>query len=162
MSGPAIADAQCAAPRERLRSDCWRMRTVAVPFDAAGDVAAWLRGQPQLTVGVALTDPRPRRGELLGIAAVDAAGRVVTAGAEDAPRFADLILSAGRPLVGHEVKQLLVWELARRDPRRTATSLANRATCPRSRMDTQIAAYVLNAALRSQRLVRHLLRAARA
>ena len=36
--------------------------SLAEPFESAGDVAGWLAGQPELTVGVALTDHRPRRG----------------------------------------------------------------------------------------------------
>ncbi len=124
----------------------------ATRFADATDVQGWLGQQHDLTVGVALTDHRPRRGELLGIAVADAAGRVVTAGAEDASRFAELILSAGRPLVGHEVKQLLVWQLCRLDPTATGNVFADARGLPSVALDTQIAAYVLNAALRSQTL----------
>ena len=124
----------------------------AARFGDATDVAGWLGQESDLTVGVALTDHRPRRGELLGIAVVDAAGRTVTAGPEDAPRFADLILSSGRPLVGHEVKQLLVWQLCRLDPTATGNVFADARGLPSVALDTQIAAYVLNAALRSQTL----------
>ena len=124
----------------------------ATRFADAADVQGWLGHQHDLTVGVALTDHRPRRGELLGIAVADAAGRVVTAGAEDASRFAELILSAGRPLVGHEVKQLLVWQLCRLDPTATGNVFADARGLPSVALDTQIAAYVLNAALRSQTL----------
>src|SRR4051812_2680009 len=97
----------------------------AVRFGDAGDVAAWLAQQQELTVGFALTDTRPRRGDLLGIAVTDAAGRTVTAGPQEAVAFADLILSSGRPLVGHETKQLLGWQLARRDPSATGDAFAN-------------------------------------
>ena len=123
-------------------------------FGDAGDVSAWLGQQPDLTVGFALTDHRPRRGEMLGIAVVDAAGRIVTAGADGgaAPRYADLILKSGRPLVGHEVEQLLVLELARRDPDATHNVFADARDLPPVALDTQIAAYILNAALRSQTL----------
>jgi len=124
----------------------------ATRFADATDVAVWLKQQEDLTVGVALTDHRPRRGELLGIAVVDAAGRTVTAGPEDASRFADLILSSGRPLVGHEVKQLLVWQLCRLDPTATGNVFVDARSLPSVALDTQIAAYVLNAALRSQTL----------
>ena len=124
----------------------------ATRFADAADVQGWLGQQHDLTVGVALTDHRPRRGELLGIAVADAAGRVVTAGAEDASRFAELILAAGRPLVGHEVKQLLVWQLCRLDPTATGNVFADARGLPSVALDTQIAAYVLNAALRSQTL----------
>ena len=121
-------------------------------FDTVADVASWLRAQPELTVGVALTDQRPRRGDLLGLAVVDSHGRVVSAGAEQAAEFASLLLSAGKPLVGHEVKRLLVWELARRDPRAASNVLSEARDLPSVAFDTQIAAYILNAALRSQTL----------
>ncbi|HUG47872.1 MAG TPA: DNA polymerase I [Candidatus Limnocylindria bacterium] len=124
-------------------------------FDETTDeeLVRWLAAQPELTVGLALDDPRPRRGTLLGLAVTAPDGRVVTAEGEAAPRLADAILGAGRQLVGHEVKQLLVWELARRDPRaeHSATE-ATAAELPRATFDTQIAAYILNAALRSQSL----------
>ncbi len=121
-------------------------------FDQATEIAAWLAAQPELTVGWALTDVRPRRGELLGIAVADAAGRIVTADATRAPELADLVLASGKPLVGHELKQLLVWQLARRDPGATANILHAARDLPAAALDTQIAAYVLNAALRSQTL----------
>jgi DNA polymerase-1 len=124
----------------------------ATDFATAGDVAAWLRDQPDLMVGVAMTDTRPRRGELLGLAVGDETGRVVTAGQDAAAELARLVVESGRPLVGHEVKQLLVWELARRDPRATGDVLGAARGLPSVAMDTQIAAYILNAALRSQSL----------
>ncbi len=77
----AVADA-----RGRLAA-LLRDPSLAVRFEDAGDVGAWLGQQADLTVGVALTDHRPRRGDMLGIAAVDAAGRIVTAGAENAQRL---------------------------------------------------------------------------
>ncbi len=117
------------------------------------ELTGWLAAQPELTIGLALDDPRPRRGTLLGLAVSGADGRLVTADAEDAATLASAVLSAARPLVGHEVKHLLVWELARRDPQalHSATE-ATAAELPRAAFDTQIAAYILNAALRSQSL----------
>jgi DNA polymerase I len=121
-------------------------------FESATDVRGWLAAQPELTVGVALTDQRPRRGDLLGLAVVDADGRVVAAGGDNAAEFASMVLSAGKSLVGHEVKQLLVWALAQRDPHATGNVLAVASDLPNVALDTQIAAYILNAALRSQTL----------
>ncbi len=122
-------------------------------YGVTADVAAWLRAQPELTVGLALDDPRPRRGSLLGLAVAGRDGRVVTADGAEAMSFAAAIMDAGRPLVGHEVKQLLVWELCRRDPHaRASATTASAAVLPRATFDTQIAAYILNAALRSQSL----------
>jgi DNA polymerase-1 len=137
--------------RERLTS-LLGGASLAVQFAEAGDISSWLAAQPKLTVGFALTDQRPRRGELLGIAVVDTVGRLVTAGANDATNFARMIVQSGRPLVGHELKQLLVWELARRDPTATGNVLHEARDLPAVALDTQIAAYVLNAALRSQTL----------
>jgi len=61
-------------------------------------------------------------------------------------------MASGRPLVGHETKQLLVWDLARRDRDATGNVFALAANLPKVSLDTQIAAYILNAALRSQTL----------
>jgi len=117
------------------------------------EVGTWLRAQPELTVGLALDDPRPRRGSLLGFAVTGPDGRLVATDDEGAAALADAVLAAGRPLVGHEVKQLLVWELARRDPKaeHSATD-TSAAALPRAAFDSQISAYILNAALRSQSL----------
>ncbi len=113
----------------------------------------WLADQASIVLGLALDDPRPRRGSLLGLAVAGADGRVLTADADAAPGLAGQVFGADRPLAGHEVKQLLVWELSRRDP--TAEHSATEATAaalPPTAFDTQIAAYILNAALRSQSL----------
>ncbi len=122
------------------------------PFEAAPDVAPWLAAQAELTVGVALDDPHPRRGALLGLAVAGTDGRVVAADAGAAPAFAEAVLAAGPPLVGHDVKQLLVWDLCRRDPRAERSASAAGIELPGVTFDTQIAAYILNAALRSQSL----------
>jgi len=122
-------------------------------FSPGHDHSGWLAVQESLVVGLALDDPRPRRGALLGLAVAGRDGRVLTSDAADAAALAAQVMAAGRPLAGHEVKQLLVWELARRDP--TAEHSATEATAaelPPTAFDTQIAAYILNAALRSQGL----------
>jgi DNA polymerase-1 len=124
----------------------------AEQFEDAGDLPEWMAAQPELTVGWALTDVRPRRGELLGLAVADRNGRIVTADAARASDFADMILASGKPLVGHELKQLYVWHLARLDPDATGNALLEARDLPAAALDTQIAAYVLNAALRSQTL----------
>jgi DNA polymerase-1 len=151
----AVADAPPlagdAGPRDRLVALLGNPG-LAESFDEASDVEAWLAAQPDLTIGVALTDHRPRRGDLLGLAVADSHGRIVSAGIEHARDLAALVLRSGRPLVGHEIKQLLVWELARRDPAGTGDVLGAARDLPTVAMDTQIAAYILNAALRSQTL----------
>jgi DNA polymerase-1 len=120
-------------------------------LDAVGDLEGWLAAQSELAVGVALDDPRPRRGVLLGLAASGPDGRTIAADASAAPRLMDALTAAGRPLVGHDAKQLLVAEVDRRDPSGSDRAAATR-TLPQVGFDTQIAAYVLNAALRSQSL----------
>ncbi|MBA2380646.1 MAG: DNA polymerase I, partial [Chloroflexi bacterium] len=86
-------------------------------------------------------DPRPRRGTPLALAIAGTDGRVVAAeGAEASDALRHLVEAAGVPLVGHEIKPLLVARIAE-DQAAPATAVA---------FDTQIAAYVLNAALRSQ------------
>jgi DNA polymerase-1 len=116
------------------------------------DLPGWLAAQPELAVGVALDDPRPRRGSLLGFAVAGPDGKVVAADAAGGPALVEAVIGSGRPLVGHEVKSMLVWELCRRDPD-AGTSLSREGgSLPRVAFDTQIAAYILNAALRSQSL----------
>ncbi len=115
--------------------------TLAEAFDPATDYSGWLLEQPDLTVGFALSDVRPRRGDLLGLA-VGSKGRIVAADAANAARLVEQLTAAGKPVAGHEVKQLLGWQLAKG----AAQAL------PKVAFDTQIAAYVLNAALRSQTL----------
>ena len=88
-----------------------------------------------------LDDPRPRRGTPLALAVAGTDGRVVAAeGEEAADALRRLLERLGTPLVGHEVKPLLVAHFAE-DPGADPTPIA---------FDTQIAAYILNAALRSQ------------
>jgi DNA polymerase-1 len=66
--------------------------------------------------------------------------------------LADAILGSGPPLVGHDVKPLLAWALATRDPSATTSLSAGGGRLPAVAFDTQVAAYILNAALRSQSL----------
>src|SRR4051794_2297232 len=54
-----------AEPRERLAA-ALRDPTLWQPFETAEDVDGWLHGQDELVIGVALDDPHPRRGTLLG------------------------------------------------------------------------------------------------
>jgi DNA polymerase-1 len=111
--------------------------------DEAGvdDLADWLGAQPAAGVALLLDDPRPRRGSPLALAVAGTDGRVVAVeGAAAAERLRALVERIGVPLVGHEVKPLLVARFAA-EPKAPATAVA---------FDTQIAAYILNAALRSQ------------
>ncbi len=109
--------------------------------DRITDLEPWLVAQPAVGVALLLDDPRPRRGTPLALAVAGTDGRVVAAeGAEAADALRRLLERVGTPLVGHEVKPLIVARFAD-DPASAAPQIA---------FDTQIAAYVLNAALRSQ------------
>ena len=104
-------------------------------------LAAWLADRSAVGVAVILDDPRPRQGHALALAVAGEDGRLVVA---DGPAASDALRraleTAGVPLVAHEVKPLLVARLAA-DPAAVPTPVA---------FDTQIAAYLLNASLRSQ------------
>src|SRR5947207_9854036 len=101
----------------------------------------WVAAQPAVGVSLLLDDPRPRKGTPLGMAVAGTDGRVVAvAGEDDVRRLRALLADTQTPLVGHEVKPLLVAGFAD-DPAAEPLPVA---------FDTQIAAYILNAALRSQ------------
>ncbi len=109
--------------------------------DRIAELEGWIVAQPVVGASLVADDPRPRRGTPLALAIAGADGRVVAAeGAEASDALRHLVEAAGIPLVGHEIKPLLVARIAE-DPEAPATAVA---------FDTQIAAYVLNAALRSQ------------
>ena len=104
-------------------------------------LAGWLANRSAVGVAVILDDPRPRQGNALALAVAGEDGRLIVAdgtAASDALRRA--LETAGVPLVAHEVKPLLVARLAEA-PDAVPTPVA---------FDTQIAAYLLNASLRSQ------------
>ncbi len=109
--------------------------------DRIDDLRAWLEAQPAIGVSLMADDPRPRRGTPQALAIAGADGRVVAAdGAEAADALRHLLQRTRTPLVGHEVKPVLVASFAE-DPKSAPLPIA---------FDTQIAAYILNAALRSQ------------
>jgi DNA polymerase-1 len=109
--------------------------------DRIDDLATWIAAQPAIGVSLVADDPRPRRGTPLALAVAGPDGRVVAAdGAEAADALRRLLQRLGTALVGHEVKPVLVAAFAE-DPASSPLAIA---------FDTQIAAYILNAALRSQ------------
>jgi len=150
-SAPGAPGMAGMGPVARLRALLADSSLVEV-YTTADAVAAWLAAQPELVVGAVFDDPRPRRGTLMGFAVAGADGRVVAATGEAATTFGAAVLACGRPLVGHELKPLLVWELARRDPTASGSLSASTGSLPPVGFDTQVAAYILNAALRSQSL----------
>jgi len=106
-----------------------------------GALAPWISAQPAIGVGYLLDDPRPRMGMPLALALVGTDGRAVAVeGADAVGALRRLLERIGAPVVGHEVKPLLVARIAE-DESAPPTPVA---------LDTQIAAYVLNASLRSQ------------
>jgi DNA polymerase-1 len=109
----------------------------------AAEIGAWLAALPAVGVAFLLDDPRPRAGRPLALALAGEDGRVVAfEGSEAATAARHALEAAGTPLVGHEVKPLL------------GARFADDLEAPASRVafDTQIAAYLLNASLRSQGL----------
>ena len=111
----------------------------ATPEDAA-DASRWLADRGEAGVALLMDDPRPMRGMPQALAVAGADGRVLVAeGHEAVGILGGLLLAAGRQVVGHETKPLVV------------ANIAGGATQPLSvAFDTQIAAYLLNASLRSQ------------
>src|SRR4051812_14450523 len=109
--------------------------------DRIADLDGWLSAQTAVGVRLLLDDPRPRRGNPVALAVAGTDGRVVAAdGPEASDDLRHRLERLGTPLVGHEVKPLLVAAFAE-DESATPTPIA---------FDTQIAAYILNASLRSQ------------
>jgi DNA polymerase I len=116
-------------------------RVQAVTVDEIPALAGWLADRSAVGVAVILDDPRPRQGQALALAVAGEDGRVVvTDGPEASDALRHALEAAGVPLVAHESKPLLVARLAE-DPAAVPTPVA---------FDTQIAAYLLNASLRSQ------------
>lgn len=109
--------------------------------DRIDDLGPWLSAQPAVGVALIADDPRPRRGTPLAMAVAGTDGRTIAADGPEAVAALRRLLDTGRtPLVGHEVKPVLVAAFAERE---------GSAPLPVA-FDTQVAAYVLNAALRSQ------------
>ncbi len=109
--------------------------------DAIEGTRGWLAAQPSVGVSLLLDDPRPRRGTPLGMALAGSDGRVVAVeGADDVGRLRALVEDVGTAVVGHEVKPLLVAGIVDHPAGRPLPVA----------FDTQVAAYILNAALRSQ------------
>jgi DNA polymerase-1 len=109
--------------------------------DGVPELEPWIAAQPAIGIALLLDDPRPRHGTPLAMAVAGPDGRVVAVeGAEAARDLRHLLERLRVPIVGHEVKPLLVAGFAD-DPGLDPLPIA---------FDTQIAAYILNAALRSQ------------
>ncbi len=132
-----------ADPRAALAAALADPGLIEVVADAHGVAALepWLAQQSEIGVASVRDDPRPLRGHPLALAVAASDGRTVAAdGPEAAVALRALLERLDVPLVGHEVKPLLVDRMVA-DPGAPATYVA---------FDTQIAAYILNASLRSQ------------
>ncbi|MEO8208201.1 MAG: DNA polymerase I, partial [Chloroflexota bacterium] len=103
-------------------------------------LADWIAAQSAVGVALVLDDPRPRAGNPLAFAMAGSDGRVVAAEGPDAHALRHLLEASGVPIVGHETKPMLV------------ARFGDDATAPPTAIafDTQLAAYLLNAALRAQ------------
>ncbi len=150
-AGAAVISTEGLDPSARLQTILTEPTGVESPASIDG-LDAWLAGQSELVVGAVFDDVRPRRGTLQALAVAGEDGRIVTAAGEEALALGAAVFGSGRPLVGHELKPLLVWQLCQRDPRATTSLSASGASLSPLGFDTQIAAYILNAALRSQSL----------
>ncbi|MEI7744579.1 MAG: DNA polymerase, partial [Chloroflexota bacterium] len=115
---------------------------VVGPAGIAG-LEPWIRAQATVGVAMILDDPRPLAGTPLALAVAGADGRVIAAEGPDAAiALRHLLEQAGACLVGHDVKPLLTARFAE-EPAAVPTPVA---------FDTQIAAYLVNAALRAQKI----------
>ncbi|HET7027429.1 MAG TPA: DNA polymerase I [Candidatus Limnocylindrales bacterium] len=147
-NGPAPRRLEAAAgdpprnPRDALAAavaDPGRIERIGI--DEVDSLRAWIESQPAVGIALVKSSRRPLDGDALALAVAGEDGRALAIeGAEGAARLRELVESTGRPIVGHEVKPLLVERFGA-DLDATPTPVA---------FDTQIAAYILNAALRSQ------------
>jgi len=114
-----------------------------VDEDGVAALEPWLRGLAAVGVALVLDDPRPLAGTPSSFAVAGDDGRVVAAeGPEASDALRRLVEAVGTPLVGHEVKPVLTARFAD-DLEAPPTPIA---------FDTQIAAYLVNAALRAQKI----------
>src|SRR5262245_28117475 len=103
-------------------------------LDRIADLEPWLRVQSAVGAALLLDDPRPRRGTAQAFAVAGQDGRVVAAdGPEAAETLRHLVERLQIPLVGHEVKSVLVLAFAE-DEHADPLPVA---------IDTQVAAYIL-------------------
>ena len=101
----------------------------------------WLDEQKVVGASFVADDPRPRRGTAQAFAVAGRDGRVAVGfGSEAADGLRRMVEARDIPIVAHEAKPILVT--------RFASEAGSKPT--RVDFDTQVAAYVLNAALRSQ------------
>jgi DNA polymerase-1 len=116
-------------------------RIEVLDASALPEIEGWLAEQTIVGASIVSDDPRPRRGTAQAFAVAGRDGRVVAGfGAEAADGLRRMVEARDLPIVAHEAKPILVPRFAG-DPDAKVTPIE---------FDTQIAAYILNAALRSQ------------
>jgi DNA polymerase-1 len=128
-----------AALRAAVADPTLMDRFEATDEDAA-EASRWLAGRAEAGAALLMDDPRPLHGMPVALAVAGSDGRVLVADGHEAVGWlGDLLLKSGARVVGHETKPLVV------------ANIAGGATQPLPVVfDTQIAAYLLNASLRSQ------------
>jgi DNA polymerase-1 len=108
----------------------------------ATDARSWLAGQDEVGVALLMSDPRPMRGLPQALALAGCDGRVLVAETHEAiGLLGSLLVGSGKPIVAHEAKPVMVANRAGGSTEPIAVAF-----------DTQIAAYLLNPALRSQKI----------
>ena len=128
-----------AALRAAVADPSLLERFEATEADAA-DAAAWLAGRNEVGAALLMDDPRPMRGLPQALALAGGDGRVLVAESHDAVGWlGNLLLQSGAGVVGHETKPIAVANIAGGATQSLPVAF-----------DTQIAAYLLNASLRSQ------------
>ncbi len=148
-TGPAVEPGMPADLPAALRAaiaDPGRIELVGL--EGVAGVRSWLAAQSTVGLQLVADDPRPLRGVPVALAVAGIDGRVIAADGPEAAAGLRALLEERRPaLVGHEVKPLLVAGLA--DAAEAGTDLPAAEMLPVA-FDTQVAAYLLNASLRSQ------------
>ena len=109
--------------------------------DGIDELSGWLAAQPFVGASLVADDPRPRRGVPLALAIAAPDGRVVAADGAEASDALRRLVETTRRAARRPRDQAAARRPVRGRPRRVADAVA---------FDTQIAAYILNAALRSQ------------
>ncbi len=140
VDAASLAALPAEDPRDALAALIAEPGRIAVVDEAAvPDLRSWLEAQPAVGVALLQDDPRPRRGTALALGVAGTDGRTIAAdGAAASDALRRLLVDVGVPLVGHEVKPLLVAAAGAGEP------------LPAVAFDTQVAAYLINASLRSQ------------
>jgi len=137
---PAAAPVNLATALRAAVADPALLDRFEATDEDAADATAWLANRDEIGAALLMSDPRPMRGVPQALALAGADGRVLVAEDHEAVgRLGAVLLMSGARVVGHDTKQLVVANMAGGAERPLPVAF-----------DTQIAAYLLNASLRSQ------------